>query len=134
MTYQLRRAAKRIGDGEMELEWPMIWEEHYLEPYFSQDRQSPFAIQHPLSFVSELCFDAGDAAWKLDSAAVEASKRHPWVEWKLKPGAEKDVWSQRTEVVLKVGSYPKEEYEGYQRALEGMLDVFSHKVVLRKAE
>lgn len=123
LTYRIRNAV-RIRGSERQLDLPAKWEKFLLEEAVASERESPFELNSPLGFVSnvELEFPTG---WKCETASSQTSVNNDWVQYRIQSAQTKNSLTLQSNIQRKAGQFDAEVFGDFQDAMNNAVELAS---------
>ncbi|MCC7083875.1 MAG: tetratricopeptide repeat protein [Pirellulales bacterium] len=132
-TYAVRNRFHVVGESLLG-QVPALWEQMYLGVQPLPQRRTPFAVEFPLDFFSEveLLTPAGFQAEL--PAGTNRQHQSKYSSWKLQTAARPNGTHIDYELHLAAGRYPASEYAAYQREFEQSMAALTQNMVLKRSE
>ena len=130
-AYLLRNNFKP-AEGGLLGQLPALWERMYLGVQSVPQRRTPFAIEYPLQFSSEVDLLAPEGYQLQSLANRDEHGETRFVSWKVRTQAADSGEHIDYELQLPSGRYPAADYAAYDNDLDKALAVLSPSVTLKK--
>ena len=130
-AYLLRNNFKP-AEGSLLGQLPALWERMYLGVQSVPQRRTPFAIEYPLQFSSEVDLLAPEGYQLQSLANRDEHGETRFVSWKVRTQAADSGEHIDYELQLPSGRYPAADYAAYDNDLDKALAVLSPSVTLKK--
>jgi Flp pilus assembly protein TadD len=128
-TYLVRNNFKPV-DGKLVGQLPALWERMYLGSAAVTDRRTPFTVEYPLVFSSEVKMKAAPGFTLQVSDASESDHASEFVSWKRRNTSVEPDLQVSYELRLNSGHYSAAQYASYQDEMERALAALSQTVSL----
>jgi tetratricopeptide (TPR) repeat protein len=132
-TYLVRNRFHAAGDtllGQL----PALWERMYLDVQPVPQRRTPFAVEFPLNFVSEIEFLA-PAGYEAElPASMNKESQSRFATWKLHSSGKAGGLHLDYELHLPAGRYAAAQYADYEHDLEQSMAALTQNIVLKRAK
>ncbi len=130
-AYLVRNNFKAAEDGLLG-QLPALWERMYLGVQSVPQRRTPFAIEYPLQFSSEVELSAPEGYRLQSLAARDEQAKTRFVSWKVRIKPVDSGELIQYELQLPAGRYAAADYATYDNDLDRALAVLSPSVALKK--
>jgi hypothetical protein len=122
----------RFHAGETLLgQLPALWERMYVDVPASPARRTPFAIEFPLLFSSQIDFITPEGYEAELPAGTSHQQQSPFAAWKLQTAAKSSGLHLDYELRLPTGRFPAAEYAAYEHDLQQSMAALTQSIVLK---
>ena len=128
----LMRSTFKPAEGGLLGQLPALWERMYLGVQSVPQRRTPFAIEYPLQFSSEVDLLPPEGYELQSLASRDAHGQSKFVSWKVHTRAADGGQRIEYELQLPSGRYAAADYAAYDNDLDRALAVLSPSVTLKK--
>jgi hypothetical protein len=110
---------------------PALWERMYVDVPAAPGRRTPFAVEYPLTFKSEIDFVAPHGYEAEYPAGMNHQRQSAYVAWKLQTALKAEGLHLDFELKLPTGQFPAAEYAAYEQDLEQSMTALAQSIVLK---
>ncbi len=132
-TYLLRNTFKDAG-GTLLGQLPALWERMYLGAPSVPDRRTPFVVEFPLEFSTEVDVRAPENYGMQSLASRDDRGQNKFAKWKMHAQPTPQGESIHYELHLASGHYAAADYKAYDDELDRALAALSPTVALKRVK